>query len=773
MEDLGINIIRMREYAHTLPTGAGHASLLDECRDMAVKRLADAFSQSLATAADELMGLAERRPSHEMYCLYMDTRDIAHLEGEALTGAFRLRMFERFNQERRRGLVDLPGGALDMNQLNLVETDELELTLAGNTLAHALQTTCTEELPPLDRRMGSLLNDPELKLGHNPLGAEVVSDSIMDAIRGLQTGNKVKLMLITRLNLALPKLVKPIYQDLNAHLVSQGVLPTIQFGVKQRGAATAAAGKPAETMAGTPETGNRDIFAMLQQLMSMGRIGTGVDLPSLPELPGARQAEAANEPLQDAGVVMQRLTRIQHGELGELPGHQLDAAVVANGQANVLRAIKNTGAAGNMGHMEAMTLDIVALMFDYILDDRRLPDAMKALIGRLQIPVLKVAMLDKAFFTQKAHPARKLLDTLAEAAIGWDAREGHDGPLYRKVDESVQRILNEFDDKVDIFATVLQDFLAFLAEEKRLADERACHSAQILQGQEQQSLARTLAQEAVQGRLLDRPPPAAIQVFLQGTWAEHLAILYLQGGASGERWKQGQATMDDLLWSLTPKHSREERQQLVALLPKLLKRLDEGIQAVGLSREERDRFFAALVQFHSKAVKPSTADAESAEVPAAPAFSGLPGRLPDPLDEPELRPIPTLAAEMEIDQRILREISTLPEADAEEIVIGDVVGQDRLAGEDSRHEDTVRNLKRGAWLEFTLEDGSSLRAKLAWVSPLRGTYLFTNRLGERAVSINASGLAGKLRDGSAKVVDNVALIDRAVSSLFERLQKSA
>ena len=82
-------------------------------------------------------------------------------------------------------------------------------------------------------------------------------------------------------------------------------------------------------------------------------------------------------------------------------------------------------------------------------------------------------------------------------------------------------------------------------------------------------------------------------------------------------------------------------------------------------------------------------------------------------------------------------------------------------------------MKRGTWIEFTLEDDSTLRAKLAWVSPLRGTYLFTNRLGERAVSINAAGLARKMQEGRAKVVDSVALIDRAVSSLFERLQKTA
>jgi hypothetical protein len=85
-----------------------------------------------------------------------------------------------------------------------------------------------------------------------------------------------------------------------------------------------------------------------------------------------------------------------------------------------------------LGPIDVMTLDIVALLFDFILDDQRIPDALKALIGRLQIPVLKVAMLDKDFFSHKTHPARLLLDALAAAAFGWDASEGHEGGLYLK-----------------------------------------------------------------------------------------------------------------------------------------------------------------------------------------------------------------------------------------------------------------------------------------------------------------------------------------------------
>src|SRR5688572_17908619 len=144
------------------------------------------------------------------------------------------------------------------------------------------------------------------------------------------------------------------------------------------------------------------------------------------------------------------LTRMQHGDfravgLSDSP---------LQGATNILREIRQAGFGGDLPQMDVMTLDIVAMLFDYILDDKNIPDAMRALIGRLQIPVLKVAMLDKKFFARKSHPARRLLDVLAQAAIGWSDGDGNDR-LYGKVASLVQQILSDFEEDIAIFAQVL------------------------------------------------------------------------------------------------------------------------------------------------------------------------------------------------------------------------------------------------------------------------------------------------------------------------------
>ena len=99
-----------------------------------------------------------------------------------------------------------------------------------------------------------------------------------------------------------------------------------------------------------------------------------------------------------------------------------------------------------------------------------------------------------------------------------------------------------------------------------------------------------------------------------------------------------------------------------------------------------------------------------------------------------------------------------------------------LAGgepEGDKYDVMVRQLKRGSWIEYRQEDGSNARAKLAWISPMKGLYLFTNRLGQRAMSISASGLAAKLREGRIQLIDSVPLMDRAVDALLSKLQNTA
>ncbi len=783
------NVVELSQYGHSRGSAAQDgASLLNECGEMAAVQTGAALARTLESAAGELLDMADRSAAGESRRLCEDAMNFARERRGDFETEFRRRFYQQFKRQCRRGGGGIGSGGLDASQLSLVEPDELEGSLAASTIENALNNACGEELFGLAKRVGVLLDDPELEAGANPVGPETIGTVVMDTLKAQGLPLKAQLVLVPLINRLLPGHVRRVYQNLNQHLVDRGILPSIRVGGRKSAAPTAAAAAEA----GQAAAPGQDLLSALRELMAVGGVPgasaappPAVAVPARPTagMSGLLAGEAAAGTLDAAfpahalpAAVMQSLNGLQRGQRDSLVAAGLDAGALASGQVNVVREIRNSPAMGALGQVDAMTLDIVAMVFDYILDDRRIPDAMKALIGRLQIPVLKVAMMDRSFFSQKAHPARRLLDVLAEASMGWNEEEGHESGLYRKVDELVQRVLNQFDEQVDVFAAVLDDFVRFQEDEKHRIDALTGQSAQLLRQKEQGEIARIVAHNEVESHLFDRPAPEFIRAFLLGHWEPVIGHYCARFGEGSGAWGEVIATMDDLIWSVTPKQTPEERKKLVAMLPGLIKRLDKGLADIATPAQTRDQFFTGLVKCHAVAVRAGLRSASTA--PPAPDPIPVPAVVPGP--GPELASagfveIPVLTEVVEVDPALMREIATEPEERhvEEEIVISDVgwLSRPSAASERDEHEAQVRQLKRGAWIEYRLPDGSMARAKLAWISPLRGLYLFTNRLGQRAMSINAQGLAAKFRAGEAQILDSVPLMERAVNSLLERLQQ--
>ncbi|MDD5364491.1 MAG: DUF1631 domain-containing protein [Gallionellaceae bacterium] len=725
--------------------GAGRGPL-DECREISALRLGEALSESLVLMTEQLLKLAEKATGMEIYRLYMEAAELARDRTEAVSEAFRQHYLWRFNRESRREgkpLVDSPH-----DELRLLEPDDLEASLAAGTLANAIFNSCSEELFGLDKRVGLLINDPDLNRGDNPLGPEVIGNAVMEALDDQGLSIKVRLLLVSQLSRHLPERVREIYRELNHKLVARNVLPTIRAGLRRHAPSEPSA--PARPD-GPAAAGSEDLFGVLLHLLSGNVAAAGPSPPMAGSAQPDRTSVAGPALATPPGALIQALNQLQHGRAEGMAG--LDAAAPGNGQVNVLRNLRGSGMAGMMNPLDGMTLDIVAMVFDYIFGDARIPDAIKALLGRLQIPMLKVAMLDKSFFSHKNHPARRLLDGLAEAAIGWDPGEGHEGGLYRKVEDLVAGILEHFEDNLEIFETSLAELQAWLDTEKRAADRLTARSALAVKSREQADLARQVGRDEVESSLVGHPVPAVIRTFLDEHWTDLLADLYLKVGSDSETWKGALATMNDLIWSVAPKADTDARRHLISKLPSLLKRLDEGVKYLGLSETARNAFFSTLVKCHSSAVK---ADVLTEEEP-----------LPCPIGPMLEDDVPVL--EVMADFEPVEPVTEEADAPAFAEVLDD--GAEPDAGMLAFEE--LVGLRRGSWIAYRLEDGAEVRAKLSWISPLKGVYLFTNRQGERAMSINAEGLAAKLHSGEVRILDAAPLMDRAVDSMMEQLQRNA
>ena len=169
----------------------------------------------------------------------------------------------------------------------------------------------------------------------------------------------------------------------------------------------------------------------------------------------------------------------------------------------------------------------------------------KALLARLQIPVLKAAMLDGAFFAKKSHPSRLLVNAMADAGLGWSPEMGNEDPLYRKLEQLVHRVLDEFSDNLALFDTLREDLTQFLAAEEAAAEANISSSADAVNQRDREEIAEAVARGEVERRIVEHPVPQFLAAFLRTQWLRALSTVHAHDGEDSEGWSQAVATLDD------------------------------------------------------------------------------------------------------------------------------------------------------------------------------------------------------------------------------------
>lgn len=742
-----VNISQFDRSRRTL-TPAEALALLHACRDQTIDAVCGAWQEKGPQVEDTLLANAAQSPTLETRNLYYAAQEILHNRGEALALALRNCFLESLERQLRHSEwnSEPKPGELSM-ELSLVDEEDFEQSLALSKAASRLRFDSVEELAALDQRIAALLRDPQARDERNPLGATAICQSFLSGCEQLGVGAKVKLVLLQQFGQEIARKLPKIYQQLNQFLVSKDILPSIRVGLaehKRRSPHVPDRNYLNRAM----ETGDQqDVFRLLQQLVSRAA-GTGpaeVSLPPASLL--SQQRSSADNPIHS-------LTQLQHGvagtPLGVMPA--FDSTALQSGAVNILRDIRAAGLIAPDNHADAFTIDIVAMLFDYIFDDRTIPDKLKALIGRLQIPVLKVAMLDKQFFSKKSHPARRLLDEIAAASIGWSETGEYNARLYDKLDNIVHAILEDFSDDVGIFSTLLNDLLTFLSAQQLQTQSSIESSTHAIEAAERTEIARIIVADEIRRVADDMPIPEPIREFLLGLWQQVLIHTFIEQGEQSPAWKTHLQTMRDLVWSVTPKRNTEDRLSLVVMLPDLLKHLREGMNSVQVDPKQRENVFSQLVTCHAAAVKAGLE--QQGMHPSQQSGSVIASNMP-------AQNIPSTTS---------LEVGRDPYG-----ITNGLLELDRLDDELSEDEYTelARSLQKGDWLEFDNDDGSARLARLSWISSMRGIYLFTNNEGMDAITVALPRLAARLRNHKARLVEVLPLTERAVEKLILDLQDNA
>lgn len=611
----------------------------------------------------------------------------------------------------------------DIANLQIMTDDQESLQIANNDALDRLTNACREESAALERRLSYLVLRSAVQPGDTTFKLAALWSCLRGALAELGGDAGAQILLLklaaTRLEAELPQ----IYRVINETMIEAEILPRLK-----RSYLDIAPVDANEVAAETAKVANT-----LERLVK----ARSKDAPAAAEKPGSGTASAE---------LFKSLKTLQAAPRPADPGVH----------TNVVRTARDSGAARDVRPLEAVTLDIVAELFDLIFADPNVAEGIKGLVARLQTTVLRAAMLNQRFFADRGHPARRFLDSISTVAIRWGKVVNAEDPFYVKLAELVDQVQATYDGDMAVFDDANARLDAFLTEREAIEEQQNRELAEAVHAREEEMRARREAQLKAQKAadrgidgLLAPGTPGVIEDFLRNYWRDVLQERIVRDG-EGATVADTLRTATDLLWTVTPKNNAADRQRQTAGLPPLLKKLTTGFDDIAASPAERKAFMDMLVDLALAALRGETHAAAGAKPPPA---DGAPRR---------------------------RAASTLQVSHATSVGVRvqDISVPGGATAVDDREPDRadrrrVRQLVRGDWVDF-ITAGQTRRERLTWINPSRTLLLFSNSASACAISITPEALALRLGDQSARIVTpDRPIFERAIQGAIQTLDKRA
>ena len=745
--------------------------LLGMAREASLPQLSQAFAKVLAGFDDVLFDRAETAGSSQL----------AFLDGMRELRRRREEISRRFDAHLQQAWAALDAGTPQSAEavlagqnegaLSLVPEHILESRLAVRNFATVLLRDWKQVLLRIDHRLAWVAGVAALDADSNPIGPEHIGVAVHEAFYTCDLTAEVRLVLFKLCEREFAAGVGKLYESVDERLAQAGAAPEIaaprrptpqrspaeqaaQAAAEEEGfdpghapmwarrfserwtqrrgsiagheAAQAAAGFEAEQAYGNPQN---MVLEALHELLAQSR-QTREGASSADASPGgaAGQHRSLNQ-----REMMSVLSLLQ-----ATPSATLRAAVGEDGESlaqrlksEVLSGATRLGVDPEQAHLDPQdedAIDLVGMLFDVMLDERDLEGRSRELIGRLVVPFVKVAMLDRRMFVQKTHPARKLLNSLAEACEGNAGESQAERALMGKVEEIIERLTAEFNENLAIFLTLEEEFRDFLAQHRRRIEITERRAAETQRGQEKLEVARNRASAELDKRVAGVVLPKAIEDFLRQPWNHHLTLTLLREGDEGEGVTEALKLADDVLEEVA-----EARRHIVGKL--WLQSSQPGLRKV-----------FASVGLHGEG--------------GTTAIDAL---------HDTLQSIAELRPELE---RALPELPqiALPTAPAPETPAIEFGTATKAEDFDDGDAERFRRMEIGTWLDFIDKDGKMQAGKLSWVSPISSRLLFVNRRGIRFCVASPEELAVMVRLERLRPHVDDGAFDSAMQGVIDRLE---
>lgn len=739
-----------------------HDTVLDACRDTALVIIDAQFIEMFDHCDAVLLDFAERAENNALQGRFFEAMNLLQRRRADIEHTFRVeinRGFERFARYGR--LTDEDGGfSADGIELALIEPEDMEESVACENLTMRANASFFPDLYALAQRLAVVNGGLKLKDSEIPAGPHHLVRSFRRSLESLDVEVKIKVILYALFDRFVIRQLTKVYDELNRHLKEAGILPNLKpvplrtdGGSAQRPRPTAAgddkptpkdaSGAKAKTATAahrtaSPDGGHDDqpslaneLFGSILDLMAKrrpdgeARAAPDLDAPSNPQLLSA----------------ISRIQSLSRADLGSAAGGteafapdvEVDAAFLDRVKmtlADERRQIREQVDETDLSAVDSDLIDLIGMLFEYMLNDPILPNSAKALLSHLHTPYLKVALIDRRMLVDNRHPARHLLDQMIEAGSLWVEEGNPNRGIFPAMRRTVDRVLMEFDDDIALFDELLADFEAAVQEQRRRIETMEQRSQDTLRGRERLQVARQKTMRTVQELIGRRPLPDAVLAFLSGAWTDHLVFTSLREPEQGEGWQRAIAMAEKLVDLFDPRREAA------------------SAEAIGAVRDAIRAQTQTMDDVHRDTIEGLLA-----------LLDQPPAQWPRPT--PGTPPTPDEAASPEAAHD-----AGLPPSEA--LAMDDEDEDDDVSDEEKALLEELRQLRFGTWLELTPSDGGRPRhIKLSWMSPLTSTCMFVDRSGMQAEVKGLRELAQEILAGRARIVPppKHPFIDRALMSI--------
>lgn len=765
---------------------------LKHCRDLTRGFAYRVFPNFWREWCKQILEVAEQAKSNKDQVALYEIQNLLNAVQQAAEQEFCQHLANGYVKFKNKSLNTLTGEErFSGDILSLVEHSDLEETIAITSITHRADNFFAENLWALQQRL-ALLNDGEkIDERTNPASPVQFCEALRKVLTNLDVDVKTKIIGYKLFDQDVIGMLGELYDELNDYLIRQNLLPNLRFVVAQEKPEPvreeAIQDGPFEQHQTEAELQQQALDAQQHQRRASDKLLSGALNPNdiqyqnsllnairllqthVTQLMPAIQASGftgaiaqggapaassapANAPVaaipntppaqlqvydsnQLVGVLEQMQGQAYHLSQQALADHDsgpvaIPVQTVADVSRQMMQQIASENENGAVEASDMQTIDLVGMLFEYMLSDDHLPDSVKALLSYLHTPFLKIAFIDKGFFEQPEHPARVLLNSLAEAGVRWVSNDGSDQyDIFTKIKTTVFRLLHEFKNDVRIFAELLIEFNAYtnnVARRQELMERRALEKAQ---GEEKLREAKLQVNHEVRSRTDNREMPSAILLLLLQPWSDYLSFVLLRYGDKSESWARALKVIDELLWSLEPKTTQQDKVAQMELQDPLRNLLERGFETIGYEQAKGRKLLDAVASLQRMA---------------------LLSRKAEPAPAPMRSKLELLAAEK------------AGHSSAQ---------QQPVSTEEAKIVDSLKMVEFGTWFEF---DGGK-RLKVAWYNKKTQHYMLVDQQGRKVSLAAGLQLARDMIAGRAKIIagSTKPFFERALENIYHTLNERA